>query len=122
MATGHPDAAQLLRTAEAGVLARWAADGRREAVALLLDLGVPVDARGPGGLTALQEATTGDDADLVALLLERGADPDKRAPMDARTTGSRPTASSAGRRRQPICACWPRPHWPRAGHAATAWP
>ena len=90
VATRHPDAAQLLRTAEAGVLAQWAADGRREAVALLLDLGVPVDARGPGGLTALQEATAGDDADLVALLLERGADPGKRAPMDGQHDGEPP--------------------------------
>ena len=81
-AAEHPDAARLLRTAEAGVLARWAADGRREAVALLLDMGVPVDARGPGGLTALQEAAACDDADLVALLLERGADPRRPAPQD----------------------------------------
>ena len=82
VAAEHPDAARLLRTAEAGVLGRWAADGRREAVALLLDVGVPVDARGPGGLTALQEAAACDDADLVALLLERGADPRRRAPRD----------------------------------------
>jgi ankyrin repeat protein/GNAT superfamily N-acetyltransferase len=82
LAGEHPDAARLLRAAEAEVLGRCAASGRREAVELLLDLGVPVDARGPGGLTALQEATRCDDADLVALLLERGADPGKRLPAD----------------------------------------
>jgi ankyrin repeat protein/GNAT superfamily N-acetyltransferase len=82
LAAEHPAAARLLRTAEADLLARWAANGRREAVGLLLDLGVPVDARGPGGLTALQEATACDDADLVELLLERGADPGKRTPTD----------------------------------------
>ena len=82
LAAEHPDAARLLRTAEADVLGRWAADGRREAVEILLDLGVPVDARGPAGLTALQEATACDDADLVAVLLERGADPGKRAPEE----------------------------------------
>jgi ankyrin repeat protein/GNAT superfamily N-acetyltransferase len=82
LAAEHPDAAHLLRTAEADVLARWAAAGRRETVEVLLDLGVPVDARGPGGMTALQEATRCDDADLVALLLARGADPGKRIPAD----------------------------------------
>ena len=82
VAAQHPDAATLLRTAEADVLGRWAADGRREAVALLLDLGVPVDARGPNGLTALQEATRCDETELVALLLERGADPRRRAPVE----------------------------------------
>jgi ankyrin repeat protein/GNAT superfamily N-acetyltransferase len=82
LAADHLDAARLLRTTEAGILAQWAANGRREAVEILLELGVSVDARGPGGLTALQEATVCDDADLVALLMERGADPDKRAPED----------------------------------------
>jgi ankyrin repeat protein/GNAT superfamily N-acetyltransferase len=84
LAAEHPEAARLLRTSEADTLANWAANGRREAVEILLDLRVPVDARGPGGLTALQEATRCDDAELVALLLERGADPGKRAPADER--------------------------------------
>jgi len=51
---------------------------------------VPVDARGPAGLTALQEATACDDAELVALLLERGADPGKRAPQDGPVAGEPP--------------------------------
>jgi ankyrin repeat protein/GNAT superfamily N-acetyltransferase len=83
LAAEHPDAARLLRTAEADLLARWAASGRRETVELLLDLGVPVDARGPGGLTALQEAERCDDADLAELLIARGADPAKRLPVEA---------------------------------------
>jgi ankyrin repeat protein/GNAT superfamily N-acetyltransferase len=82
LAAVHPEPARLLRTAEADTLANWAANGRREAVEVLLDLGVPVDARGPGGLTALQEATACGHEELVALLLERGADPGKRAPED----------------------------------------
>jgi ankyrin repeat protein/GNAT superfamily N-acetyltransferase len=90
LAAEHPDAAHLLRTAEADVLARWAAAGRRETVEVLLDLGVPVDARGPGGLTALQEATRCDDADLVALLLARGADPAKRLPADGSDVDEQP--------------------------------
>jgi len=44
---------------------------------------VAVAARGPRGLTALQEATARADADLVALLIERGADPAKPAPEHA---------------------------------------
>jgi ankyrin repeat protein/GNAT superfamily N-acetyltransferase len=90
LAAEHPDAARLLRTAEADVLGRWAADGRRDAAEILLDLGVPVDARGPAGLTALQEATRCEDADLVALLLERGADPGKRAPAQGSHDGEGP--------------------------------
>jgi ankyrin repeat protein/GNAT superfamily N-acetyltransferase len=83
-AAEHPEAARLLRTSEADTLARWAANGRRDTVEVLLDLGVPVDARGPSGLTALQEATRCDDAELVALLLARGADPRKRLPAEAK--------------------------------------
>jgi ankyrin repeat protein/GNAT superfamily N-acetyltransferase len=84
LAVEHPEAARLLRATEADMLASWAANGRREAVEVLLDLGVAVDARGPGGLTALQEATACGHEELVALLLERGADPGKRAPADER--------------------------------------
>ena len=90
VATEHPDAAELLRTAEADVLGRWAADGRREAVEVLLDLGVPIDARGPTGLTALQEATRRSDPELGALLLRRGADPRKRAAVDGPRAADEP--------------------------------
>jgi ankyrin repeat protein/GNAT superfamily N-acetyltransferase len=90
LAAQHPDAAELLRTAEADMLGRWAANGRREAVEILLDLGVPVDARGPTGLTALQEATRCDDPELVALLLRRGADPRKRAAVDGPRAADEP--------------------------------
>jgi ankyrin repeat protein/GNAT superfamily N-acetyltransferase len=96
VATEHPDAARLLHTAEADVLGRWAANGRREAVENLLDLGVPVDARGPGGLTALQEATRCDDPELVALLLERGADPRKPAPVAGVHAGDEPPYGELG--------------------------
>jgi ankyrin repeat protein/GNAT superfamily N-acetyltransferase len=90
LAAEHPGAVRLLRTAEAGLLAGWAANGRREAVEVLLDLGLPIDARGPSGLTALQEATACDDAELIARLLERGADPGKRAPVDGPHDGEPP--------------------------------
>jgi ankyrin repeat protein/GNAT superfamily N-acetyltransferase len=89
LAVGHPEAARLLRTSEADVLARAASRGQRAAVEILLDLGVPVDARGPDGETALQAT---DDAVLAALLVARGADGKKRAPEDTRHAAARPYA------------------------------
>jgi ankyrin repeat protein/ribosomal protein S18 acetylase RimI-like enzyme len=73
-------ALQLLRTADAGTLAAAAGDGRRAAVEILLDLGVPVDARGTSGGTALHAAAWTGSGDIVALLLARGADVHKRSP------------------------------------------
>jgi ankyrin repeat protein len=123
VAAEHPDAAPLLRTAEADVLARWAANGRREAVEILLDLGVPVDARGPTGLTALQEATRCEDPELVALLLQRGADPRKRAAAGPRPAADEPPYGELGWAAQAaylrLLATSP---WPSAGRAATASP
>jgi GNAT superfamily N-acetyltransferase len=90
LAGEHPGAARLLRTAEASLLGRLASAGRRDAVEILLDLGVPVDARGPVGRTALEEAGIGDDADLAALLVARGADPAERLPDDPRGAAEPP--------------------------------
>jgi ankyrin repeat protein/GNAT superfamily N-acetyltransferase len=80
LASQHPDAARLLRTSEADILARAAGRGQREAVEVLLDLGVPVDARGPMGETPLIAARECGHPTIAALLLKRGADPRKRAP------------------------------------------
>jgi ankyrin repeat protein len=85
----HAQAARLLRTSEADVLVREAARGRREVVELLLDLGVPVDARGPAGATALEVT---EDASVAALLVERGADRTKRAPVEKRRADEPPYA------------------------------
>ncbi len=54
---------------------------------LLLDAGADVNAQGEGGFTALHSAAQNGDAELVRLLLERGADPglaaaDGRRPAD----------------------------------------
>jgi ankyrin repeat protein len=89
IAAEHPQAARLLCTAEADVLVIESARGRREVVELLLDLGAPVDARGPAGATALE--VTGD-ATVTALLIERGADPAKRAPVEQRRSQEPPYA------------------------------
>jgi ankyrin repeat protein/GNAT superfamily N-acetyltransferase len=88
LAAEHPEAARLLRASEADVLARAAARGQRAAVEALLDLGVPVDARGPSGETALQAARECGHAEIAALLVERGADPRKSAPKEGDRDGS----------------------------------
>jgi ankyrin repeat protein/GNAT superfamily N-acetyltransferase len=82
LAAEHPDATRLLRTSEADVLARAAGRGQREAVEALLDLGVPVDARGPMGETPLIAARECGHNEIAALLLDRGADPRKGAPRE----------------------------------------
>jgi ankyrin repeat protein len=52
----------------------------REVVTQLLDLGRWVDKPDSNGLTPLMAATLARDADMVQLLLERGADPNLQAP------------------------------------------
>jgi ankyrin repeat protein/GNAT superfamily N-acetyltransferase len=103
LAARHPEAAQLLRTSEADLLARVAARGKRAALEVLLGLGVPVDARGPAGETALEAARERGHEAIAALLLERGADPRKRAPREedrgasGRSAGAGRSAAPAGR-------------------------
>jgi ankyrin repeat protein/GNAT superfamily N-acetyltransferase len=97
LASEHPDAARLLRTSEADILARAAGRGQREAVEILLDLGVAVDARGPMGQTPLAVARECGHATIAALLLERGADPRKRAPKESDPVGEEPQADQRQR-------------------------
>jgi hypothetical protein len=54
--------------------------GDRAAVAQLLDLGRWVDKPDSNGLTPLMAAVLSRDADMVELLLQRGADPNLQAP------------------------------------------
>jgi ankyrin repeat protein/GNAT superfamily N-acetyltransferase len=89
LSAAHPDAVGLLRTAEADLLVEAAERGLRDAVELLLDLGVAVDARGRGGGTALEVAA---DDGVAAVLVARGADPAKRAPVEAHRGGEPPYA------------------------------
>lgn len=59
---------------------QWAAlNGQRDAVALLLDRGSPVDVRSRDGHTALHGAAFMGHAEVVRLLLERGADANARS-------------------------------------------
>ena len=94
LAAAAPDTLALLRTAGAGALPEAAGDRRPAAVAILLDLGVPIETRGFGGGTALHQAAWMGDAAATALLLERGADPHRRSgfgatPLAAAGHGSR---------------------------------
>jgi ankyrin repeat protein/GNAT superfamily N-acetyltransferase len=95
LALEHPDAARLLRTSEADILARAAGRGQREAVEILLDLGVAVDARGAMGETPLAAARECGHAAIAALLLERGADPRKRTPKESDPAPEPPYAELA---------------------------
>jgi ankyrin repeat protein len=72
--TEHPDL--VLRRDDAEELPRWASAGDDEVVARLLDAGVPIDARGIDEGTALHYAGMWGRASTVALLLDRGADPE----------------------------------------------
>jgi len=54
--------------------------GDRAAVSQLLELGRWVDKPDSNGLTPLMAAVLGRDAEMVELLLMRGADPNRQAP------------------------------------------
>jgi ankyrin repeat protein len=69
-----PLAASSLQQEEVAALFEAVDDGSVETVNRLLDHGVDVNAWGPDGFTPLQQAAAGGHANLVAVLLERGAD------------------------------------------------
>lgn len=76
---------------------------RAEAVAMMLDLGFPIDARdGEGGETALHSAAYQGAAATVRLLIDRGADIDARdssydaTPLAFATVGSGERPASSG--------------------------
>jgi hypothetical protein len=59
-------------------LPRWASAGENEIVARLLDAGVPIDARGVDGGTALHYAGMWGHQTTLQLLIDRGADVEAR--------------------------------------------
>jgi ankyrin repeat protein len=63
---------------ERSAVVRAAEQGNTAAVALMLDLGFPLETRGDGGGTALHAASYSGSADVIRLLLERGADIEAR--------------------------------------------
>src|SRR3954453_20091248 len=79
LAAAEPARAERVRTEFAEALHQAAAEGRREAVEILLELGVPVDRPGERGGTPLHHAAWWGHGDVVAALLARGADPAREA-------------------------------------------
>jgi ankyrin repeat protein len=73
-----PGLLDRLTEAQRGALLQAAQPGDTAAVALMLDLGFPVETRGDRGATALHEAAYAGSADTVQLLLDRGADIEAR--------------------------------------------
>jgi ankyrin repeat protein len=80
---------------EQAAMVRAAEEGNAAAVALMLDLGFPLETRGGDfGSTALHAAADSGSADVVRLLLERGADIEARdsnwnsTPLDWAGVGS----------------------------------
>ena len=79
LAAEHPDRVQRIRTEFGEALHEAAAEGRRAAVEILLELGVAIGRPGQLGGTPLHHAAWwGRDA-VVAALLDAGADPAARA-------------------------------------------
>ncbi len=78
IATANPGLVDCLEAAERAALVAAAEHGNVAAVALMLELGFPVDARREAidddGATALHTASWAGSADTVALLLQHGAD------------------------------------------------
>ena len=74
-----PERAERLRSEFFEALHQASAEGRPAAVELLLELGVAIDLPGQMGGTPLHHAAWWGHGDVVALLLEHGADPQRRA-------------------------------------------
>jgi ankyrin repeat protein len=69
---------RLTAAQQAAAIIRAAETGNTSALALMLDLGFPVDARGDDGGTALHAAAYSGSAPVVRLLLDHGADIEAR--------------------------------------------
>lgn len=74
----HPGLVDGLSDVDRAAIGPAAGRASLAAVALMLDLGFPVDARDENGETPLHEAAYAGRADVVALLLDRGAEVDSR--------------------------------------------
>ncbi|HEX4344987.1 MAG TPA: GNAT family N-acetyltransferase, partial [Solirubrobacteraceae bacterium] len=82
----HPELAAEGRDELGAALVTAAAEGRVEAIALLADIGAPLETRGDLGGTALHHAAWNGRGGSVDILLRRGADPLAPAPEPAAGT------------------------------------
>jgi ankyrin repeat protein len=73
-----PGLVATLSDDERAAIVRAAEKGKTAAVALMLELGFPLETRGNEGATSLHAAAYSGSADVVRLLLERGADIEAR--------------------------------------------
>jgi hypothetical protein len=74
----------------AAFLVRMAGDGEIRAVRALLDQGVPIDARNPRGLRAIDAAERQRQTEMRRFLVARGGAPDPRRPPPRRTDQAAP--------------------------------
>jgi ankyrin repeat protein len=103
----HPELPGELTAGEAAAIVTAAEAGDAVAVALMLDLGIPVDMRDEGhGATALHVAAHSGSVPTVRLLLARGADIEAR---DRVFDGSPLAWAAVGSGEQPSSA--PDPDW-----------
>ncbi len=103
----HPGLSQQLTAAEAATIVTAAEAGDAKAVALMLEVGLPIDARNDGhGATALHLAAHSGSVETVTLLLASGADIE--AP-DSTFKGNALAWAAVGSGEQPSSA--PAPDW-----------
>ena len=79
LAREDPERAERVRADFFEALHQAASEGRAASVGILLELGVPIDLPGQMGGTPLHHAAWWGHGDVVARLLEHGADPQRRA-------------------------------------------
>lgn len=79
LAERHPGRADQIRDTYFEALHQAAAEGRAVAASILLELGVGIGRAGQMGGTALHHAAWWGHLDVVEVLLERGADPQRPA-------------------------------------------
>ena len=107
LAAEHPGLPERLTAAEAATIVTAAEAGDAAAVAVMLDVGLPIDARGGGnGATALHTAAHSGSVETVTLLLARGAEIEAR---DATFKGNALAWALVGSGEQPSNA--PAPDW-----------